>query len=77
MTTPARCTDRSTLLNRLKEWLRERQGSYVHVNDWCGDTEGGFYTETTFDFDDLCKQIDEFGEELRDKEQPTATNGSS
>ena len=53
------------VLEKLKEWLRERKDKYVVVNDWCGDTESGFHTETIFDFDDMCKQIDEFGEELR------------
>jgi hypothetical protein len=53
------------LLDKLKAWLKERQDHYVHVNDWQGDTESGFYSTEEFDFDDLCKQIDEFGEELR------------
>lgn len=69
-----RCTDRSTLLNELKEWLRERQANYVEHTSMNGDTESGFYDTDEFNFDLLCDEIDKFGAELRDKEQTTATN---
>lgn len=53
------------VLARLKGHLREREGSYHKVNEWCGDTERGFWDEHEFDLVALFKEIDEFGEELR------------
>jgi hypothetical protein len=44
----------------LKERLKENKDNYLHINDWQGDTETGFYTETDFDIEKLWEEIDEF-----------------
>jgi len=58
-------TNTSEVLERLKVWLTNRKDKFVRVDEWCGDTEGGYHDEVHFDMDDLLAQIDEFGEAVR------------
>jgi len=55
------------LLDQLKNRLVERKDKFVRVDEWCGDTEGGFYDEVHFSMDDLLAEIDKFGEEVRER----------
>lgn len=48
----------------LKEHLKDNKDNFLEVNDWCGDTVTGFYTETNFDIEKLWEEIDEFCEEF-------------
>lgn len=57
----------SWLIAALKERLQANKGNYVQVQEWCGDTENGFYDDVTFDMDALLKEIDDFGAEVRDR----------
>ncbi len=52
------------LFNALKAWLRSNQEAYV-TQEVAGDTEHGYYTETTFDFNALMREIDDFSETFK------------
>lgn len=56
-----------TILDRLKEWLLDRKSNFVTIDEWCGNTEIGFWDEEHFDMGALMKEIDTFGEELRER----------
>lgn len=49
-------------VEKLKEYLKDNKENYLEINDWCGDTVSGFYTETHFDMDKLWAEIDDFCE---------------
>jgi len=53
----------------LKAHLTDNSHRFYQVNDMAGDTEGGFYTEVSFDMTALNEAIDEFTESF--KKEPT------
>ena len=48
----------------LKEKLGLDLEDAIIENDWCGDTESGFYTEYEVDMEKLNEEIDRFSYEL-------------
>ncbi len=56
---------RKKILEALKEWLADNKGKYLDHQSWLGDTEGGFYSQDTFDFKKLLEEIDAFHEQFK------------
>lgn len=57
----------SDVLQALKARLKEREKSFYWVDSWCGNTETGFYDQAEFDMEKLLNEIDQFGEDLRNR----------
>ncbi len=55
----------TTMLEALKKWLADRKGNYLDHQSWLGDTEGGFYSQDTFDFEKMLEEIDAFHEQFK------------
>jgi hypothetical protein len=49
----------------LKAHLSDKKDNYLEHDSWLGDTESGFYSQDTFDFDALLKEIDKFSETFK------------
>jgi hypothetical protein len=57
-------------INEAFELIKKKLNLKIDVieNDWCGDTQSGFYTEYEIDIDALNEEIDRFTTELVKKE---------